>query len=251
MGRHIGLVAPKHAGKTTAGNYLVEQLSYTKIALADPLKNTAVDMINTFHKNEGLPPIDRAFLDKHKDEVFVPFLQWLGTDYGREFLHTEYRWINKFLSASVASPDRVVCDDIRFINEANILRDNGFLIVKLLRPAKDRAASLKAAGINLWIQGHKSETEVEQIVPDIWLQSDTVAELQSGIHWCVEFQTLCNEMMVMAAHVPHDAHPGYNADFNEKARICVEMYEVMGDRIDLHHSTILPLLIKMRNHAWA
>lgn len=189
MGRHLGLVGPKHSGKTTAAEYLVHELGYRKIALADPLKNIAVDMINTFNEAQGLPLINRAFLDEHKDEVFVPFLQWLGTNYGRKFLRTPDRWINRFLHDSYSSPEPVVCDDIRFPNEADSLRESGFLIVKLVRDEGERQESLRRSGVSADVHSHASETELENIVPDVIIYTDHgVERLCAAVLWCKHLQ---------------------------------------------------------------
>lgn len=220
MGRHIGLVGPKHSGKSTAAQHLVRQYGFQRIALADPLKNLAVDMINTFHREEGMPEIDRAYLDAHKDEVFVPFLQWLGSEYGRQFHHTPTRWIDKFLAQSYSSPVPVVCDDVRFPNEADTLRDNGFLIVKIVRNPYARASSLRNAGVSNDVHSHQSETNIELITPDIVIspaESEEAGDLCNHIDWCIKFQQACAELTEMTAYVPYTAAPGYNADFTDKA----------------------------------
>jgi hypothetical protein len=209
MGRHIGLVGPKHSGKTTAAEYLVNELGYNKIALADPLKNNAVSMINTFNREHGLPEIDRAFLDAHKDEVFVPFLQWLGTEYGRKFLRTPERWINVFLNESYASTFPVVCDDIRFPNEADTLRENGFLIVKLVRDEGERQESLLRSGVPSDVHAHASETELEKIVPDIIVYTDTgVRKLCAAVLWCTSLQTRVAEFYDKQSRQPYFVYTG-------------------------------------------
>lgn len=224
MGRHIGLVGPKHSGKTTAGNYLIGK-GYVKIALADPLKNLAVKMINTFHAEEGLPPIDRAFLDAHKDEVFVPFLQWLGSEYGRDFLHSPGRWINKFLAQTYSSEQPVVCDDIRFENEADTLRSNGFLIVGIVRQPWARLQSLAQAGVDPETANHQSETRLRSIQADLVINPlEGGTSLSDHLDWCVAFQNLCAELTEMSAYVPYTATPGYNADFTNKAKQLVAVF---------------------------
>lgn len=249
MGRHIGLVGPKHSGKTTAGEYLVGR-GFTKIALADPLKNVAVQMLNAFHLDEGLPPIDRAFLDEHKDEVFVPFLQWLGSEYGREFLHSPDRWINKFLKETYSSPTPVVCDDVRFPNEADTLRVNGFLIVRIVRTPEARAASLVAAGVDPETANHQSEMALDQINPDVLIYpSDDLDSLYAHVEWCTAFHALCAELTEMSAYVPYHAHPGYNADFNERATALVATHDTLILRITSTNYTSMFNLIQAHAEA--
>lgn len=160
---NIGFVGPKHSGKTTASKVLVDALDYTRLALADPLKNAAVNAMNSINADLGIPIIvNRTYLDDHKDEVFVPFLQWLGTEYGREFFGTPRRWIDMFLDhASRFAP--VVCDDVRYVNEGDALREAGFTLIRIQRDETMRQASLRAAGVNPDTMSHKSETELSQI----------------------------------------------------------------------------------------
>ena len=250
MGRHIGLVGPKHSGKSTAAQHLVRAHGFQRIALADPLKNLAVEMVNIFHAQEGLPAIDRAYLDAHKDEVFVPFLQWLGSEYGREFHNTPTRWIDKFLAHSYASPVPVVCDDVRFPNEADTLRDNGFLIVKIARRVDARMASLAAAGVPTDVHAHQSETAIAAIVPDIIIapeEMEGARDLCTHIDWCVAFQQACADLTEMSAYVPYTAAPGYNADFSERAAELWHAYE--RQTINITNHTYGKMFSMIRQHA--
>ena len=241
MGRHIGLVGPKHSGKTTAGEYLVEQVGYQKIALADPLKNNAVAMINTFLTEHGLPTIDRAFLDEHKDEVFVPFLQWLGTDFGRVFLRTPNRWIDAFLTQSYASPVPVVCDDIRFPNEADALRENGFLIVKLVRDEGERQESMLRSGVNVNVQGHASETELEKIVPDIIINTDTgVDKLCAAVLWCTHLQKTVAAFYEKQARVPYFSYTDSQLQDD-----LIQIHALLDTRKYIHVSLVNPAYVHM------
>jgi hypothetical protein len=166
-------------------------------------------MLNVFNTRHGLPAIDREFLKVHKDEVFVPFLQWLGTDYGREFLRTPDRWINAFLSESMSSEAPVVCDDIRYPNEADALRENGFLIVKLVRDEGERQESLLRAGVPADVHSHTSETHLEQIVPDVIIYTDTgVEKLCAAVLWCKHLQQRTRDLYEKQARTPYFVRTG-------------------------------------------
>lgn len=182
---HIAFCAPKHSGKSTCAQHLVQSYGYSRLALADPVKNSAVAAINAVHDLWGIPPIDRAFLDAHKDEVFVPFLQWLGTEYGRRYYGTPTRWIDLFLQATLAVTDtggRVVCDDVRYQNEADALRAAGFTIIKIVRSPEERRRSLMDANLDPSIMEHASETELTSILPDIYFYADKgVLDMLAGL----------------------------------------------------------------------
>lgn len=192
--RHIGLIGGKHSGKSTAANYLVAHHGFRRIALADDVKNATVAMVNALHDYIGMPHINRAFLDEHKDAVFVPLLQWVGGDYGREFLETPQRWIERFTWKAERSPDPVVCDDVRYVNEAEMLRKAGFLLIKPYRNRADRIASMIASGLDPAkveaALAHSSETELEKIEPDIVINAPNVPALQAAIDWCYMFHAV-------------------------------------------------------------
>jgi hypothetical protein len=169
--RHIALVAPMHSGKTTLANLLVER-GYTRIALADELKEIAALLLNGFiiaYRDElpALIKVDRAEIERNK-EVYRPFLQWFGSDFVRGHLLAESFWLNRFKERLSYTSQPVVCDDVRFPNEALALKALGFDIIRLIRPEEDRLVSIESsssggAGTAL---SHTSETECARITAD-------------------------------------------------------------------------------------
>lgn len=168
--RNIAFVGPMHSGKTTAAKYLVEHYGYERISLADGVKQLASDMLTDCAylltgscKHPTVEDINR------NKAAFRPFLQWLGTDFVREYLGMPTYWIDSFLLAAQESRKPVVCDDVRFVNEAEALKRQGFVVIRLNRYAEDRLKSLTASGGTLDTQNHRSETELDAITPDmIW-----------------------------------------------------------------------------------
>ena len=121
----VGLVGPAGSGKTTVGNYLVEKYGYRRMAFADSLK----DMIIT----AGICTHDECY--GKKTEYSRKMLQLIGTEVFRKQVHSEY-WIQQMgKKLSALPPDaKVVIDDIRFPNEAKLVRAYpGSLLVKLER----------------------------------------------------------------------------------------------------------------------
>jgi hypothetical protein len=169
--KHIALVAPMHSGKTTLANLLVER-GYTRIALADELKEIAASLLNSFiiAYRDDLPAlirVDREEIERNK-AVYRPFLQWFGSDYVRGYLLAESFWLDRFTERLSATTQPVVCDDVRFPNEALALKALGFDIIRLIRPEEDRLVSIASsssggAGTAL---SHTSETECARIAVD-------------------------------------------------------------------------------------
>jgi hypothetical protein len=63
-------------------------------------------------------------------------LQTLGTGWGRELMATDF-WVRQFLIAQDTARHlgmAVVCDDMRFANEAQAIKDAGGILVKVIRP---------------------------------------------------------------------------------------------------------------------
>ncbi|MCC6382629.1 MAG: hypothetical protein IT304_08960 [Dehalococcoidia bacterium] len=194
MADRIALVAPMHSGKTTLANLLVER-GYRRIALADALKYAAMWMLNDFilsyadyfperkgRKDYGHGPIliDREEIEEHK-AVFRPFLQWLGTDFARQYLGNDRVWIDMFLSSIVPVNVPVVCDDVRFPNEAEALRAEGFRILRIIRPEEDRRASvLQATGEDVSVDLHVSESRIDDIRVDDCIHAGNLAELRAA-----------------------------------------------------------------------
>jgi hypothetical protein len=168
--RNIAFVGPMHSGKTTASNYLVEHYGYQRISLADGVKQLASDMLTEaaylLTGNCKHPTVAQINTNK---ATFRPFLQWLGTDFVREYLGMPTYWIDSFLLAAQESTKPVVCDDVRFVNEAEALKRAGFEIVRLKRNEAERLGSIAAAGGNPNDLAHKSETELDKIDADTTL----------------------------------------------------------------------------------
>jgi len=106
------------SGKDTAADYLIEKYSGFNLKFAAPLK-TLASYIQRF---VGFP--------EEKDREL---LQWLGTDYGRT--RREDVWVdlmeNKIDQIDVGH--NIFISDLRFENEAAMLKRKGFVLVKVTR----------------------------------------------------------------------------------------------------------------------
>lgn len=175
--RNIAFVGPMHSGKTTAANYLVEHYGYQRIALADGVKQLASDMLTeaTYYLTGKVDHPTVADINKDK-AIFRPFLQWLGTDFVREYLGMPTYWIDSFLLQAQESRKPVVCDDVRFVNEAEALKRAGFEIVCLHRSEPERQESVMRNGGSIATLTHASETQTNDIdSTEEWFTNDIAA----------------------------------------------------------------------------
>jgi hypothetical protein len=148
----IAFVAKMHSGKTTCSNELVNAYGYRRLSFADPVKEASVDMINAFLTYIGQEPsMTRAQLDRDKSDLRW-LLQGVGTELGRQYVGPDSLWIDLFRKAlrvdrTVCSLDGkshlAVCDDCRFPNEIEALREMGFTIIRVVRDEQARINSIR------------------------------------------------------------------------------------------------------------
>lgn len=165
----IAFVAKRKSGKTTAANILIQH-GFTRLSLADPVKEAAAFMLNTWLDHMGeMHPITTKEINANK-ATFRPLLEFIGTTFGRDYLGTPDRWIRLFEFRLGLLDGPVVCDDMRLPNEAEELRAMGFTIVKIERDEHDRQRELEMAGEPSGVMA--SETHLDEIVPDITILND-------------------------------------------------------------------------------
>ena len=163
----VGLTGPIGAGKDSVGAQLQSRHGYTRVALADPIRE-ALELLNPMmiHPDTGrLTNLD-ALLDrlgwadvKRRVPEARRMLQVLGTEVGREILGPDC-WaviMARRVAELRAAGHPVVVTDVRFWNEVNAIRDAGGIIVTLKGPYGPPNA-------------HASENQLDGLVPDrvVW-----------------------------------------------------------------------------------
>ena len=117
----IGICGKAGSGKDTVAQYLTENYGYQQLSFAKILK----DMLAVAGLGE---PANRD--DKEKNIEGFPFsfreaAQTLGTQWGRHL--DKDIWV-KLTMRSLKPYGKYVISDVRFENEATMVRENGFLI---------------------------------------------------------------------------------------------------------------------------
>lgn len=145
----LGITGNKQSGKDTIANFIKRWYSkpgqVAHVNFADPLKDEVC---------KGLG-IKRDELEKNKKHYRL-ILQGWGTDYRRELCGQDY-WTKQWLLKANAMPpetDILVVSDIRFLNEAAVIKNSGGVIWRITRPTTESKDL------------HPSEVEMEQIKPD-------------------------------------------------------------------------------------
>lgn len=155
----IGIHGKARTGKDTCAGHLVKEHGFIRQAFADPLKRAAQQMF-------GLTD-DQTWQDSLKEEV-IPYwgispremFQKLGTEAGREVFGNDLwlkRWM-KFYDEFGASA-HIVVPDVRFDNEANLIRSLGGTILLL--------SSEREGGLEAKAKTHASEGGISRKPGDI------------------------------------------------------------------------------------
>ena len=148
----MGLMGYKQVGKSTAAKYLEEKYGFKRVNFKDALVQEIKDNFPT------LLDLLAVLYNMSTDDLFQekpPMMRALMQNYGTEVRRGDSNsyWTQKWKESAVSSMN-IVVDDVRFINEAQAVRDFGGILVRLERP------DIISGGT------HSSELEHLQIEPD-------------------------------------------------------------------------------------
>lgn len=166
----IGITGPKKSGKDFVCSILrnkIHPIQSVRLAFADALKQEISLAV-------GKPV---SYIDEHKDN-FRLILQGWGTDYRRRLFGERY-WLDKWEAAYEFVQNGeilVIVPDVRFENEAILVREKGGIIVQIV--PKNNKVELDSHSSE---QGIQQEHVTFQIVNDFYTSSNTVVQVNSLI----------------------------------------------------------------------
>ena len=117
----IGIAGPARAGKDTLASYLLDNLSHdwSRSSFADPLKEMLRAIgVDCSDDKKAVVSDDYGVTPRH-------MMQTLGTEWGRHMIDGDI-WVKAFARLN-AGKCRIV-PDVRFENEADLVREHGVLI---------------------------------------------------------------------------------------------------------------------------
>jgi len=136
MSKIVAIAGPAQSGKSTVAAYLKSQ-NYTEDSFAAPIRSCVAHIFN----------ISLTQLEKCKDQPMYPFhwtprkmMQTLGTEWGRQMIQDDL-WIVSLKERIKNEPGNIVISDLRFENEAAVLRDMGADIWHIERPGVANVAN--------------------------------------------------------------------------------------------------------------
>ncbi len=176
----IGLSGKARSGKTTLADYLVEKHGFVKINFKDGLVDEMVlrlpDVLDKLLfgefiiDDEGISRQCESVKDlfKYKPPIMRALMQNYGTDVRRKDKDDYWveRWLNKVASA-LEMGRNIVVDDVRFLNEADAVKLQGGMVIKIKR------SDITDTG------EHQSEVEMDSI------EFDHIIPCDKGDHDCL------------------------------------------------------------------
>jgi hypothetical protein len=129
----IGLCGQAFSGKDTAALAFQEYEEIDYFTFAKPLKDAVQLLFNMTHE-QLYDSILKEELDDRWGKSPRQILQWLGTDILRE--NIDKNFFTKHMEQRIAKSkaDCIVITDVRFENEAKVIKALGGKIVKITRP---------------------------------------------------------------------------------------------------------------------
>ena len=134
----IGITGYIGSGKTLLADALCSKHNFTKVKMAYPIKKMLSSVGLSYSHLEGMNKEIETELLCNKTPRFA--MQTLGTEWGRKIMGDNI-WVNLWstkVSELTSMNQGVVADDVRFLNEAKIIRDMGGVIVRMERPSSTK-----------------------------------------------------------------------------------------------------------------
>jgi hypothetical protein len=169
----IGLAGQIASGKTTAATYMLEKYGFVRTAFASPLKETMVSLFE-LSTNQVTDLAMKGVIDPRYGKTPRELMQLFGTECVRNHIHPDFwvmkmRWqLQRYKTSEVS---RVVIDDVRFDNEADLIRDMGGTVVHLYRMDNPHTGK----------DSHVSEEPIHMYQEDASISAGSPEELISSL----------------------------------------------------------------------
>lgn len=124
----IGLCGLASSGKSTAAAAL-EDIGFRRVSFADPLRRMLLAFGVTVDELADKEAPCAALCGRTVRYA----MQTLGTEWGRELVGPDV-WTRAWAREEAVKWADVVADDVRFPNEADVIRSAGGIVVRIVRP---------------------------------------------------------------------------------------------------------------------
>lgn len=187
---NVGFIGKARSGKDSAAGYLVSTRAYTRLAFADPLKALALDVDPYIPTGYGVTVrLSRLVADvgwEYAKDTYPEVRRFLQAQGQAVRTNDEDYWLDimrRKLSAAEAWNLPVVVTDVRYPNEAEMLRARGFRLVRIVRPNPITGTVMEPAST---AARHASETALDSYDADVTVTnagmlSDLFEELAASL----------------------------------------------------------------------
>ena len=184
--KKIGLAGKSGSGKDLVADYIGEQHSFKKIAVADAIRDEVADFFTTAFSILAFLPGFQMVIDAFRRMVWEKpthpamrvLLQWWGTEYRRS-QDPDY-WTKK-LASRLDNHDWIVVSDVRTPDEMDVIRKAGGEIWFVERPGVG----------SVGIKNHYTEVALEGASFDRTILNDgSIDELKHRVEWL--FKDMCS-----------------------------------------------------------
>ena len=196
----VGICGEIGSGKSLVSDYLVNKLQYDEYAFAKPVKDVATAMGFTHNEVWGTQD-QKLSKNKYWGISAREFLQKFGTEIGREILPSIIPnmdmgtsgspWIKLFeiywksLIERKGDSATLVVSDVRFVDEANAVKQNSGILIRLVRKRKNISGAEHK---------HASETSMKDIKVDyVVYNNGTKKELYEKIFNIMKHTQIINK----------------------------------------------------------
>lgn len=158
-------------GKSTVADFLYKCFQFKKYSFAAKLKELAADLFNMEVKDRLLLQVLGSKVREVNKDVWAQYVIKLITKYDK--------------------PLHAVIDDMRYLNEAKLLRKHDFTLIKLYTP-KFIVAKRGVAGFSDLALSHPSEVEINSIKADYTI--DTSGSIERCYHVMMDVLEMIGEV---------------------------------------------------------
>jgi hypothetical protein len=165
----IGLTGYARSGKDEVAKILVENYGYKRVAFADKIREFLYETNPQVGGNRLQHLVSTYGWDVAKSQPEVRhLLQSIGV--GARKIFGEDFWVDQAI-VPMLEQEKVVVTDVRFTNEANIIKKFKGQIWRINRPGVEA------------VNAHISETQLDEYEPDITLRNEGTLE---ELRWLVQ-----------------------------------------------------------------
>jgi dephospho-CoA kinase len=200
----IGVTGRKGHGKDTVGRFLVDNHGFYQTAYANPIKEAVKIALAMTHDQLHGSITAKETIDPRYGITPRHAMQTLGTEWGRDMINK-----NVWALAAHARIEQQplvkdwVITDLRFLNEASILKNRGGIVIKVVRKGVDTGE----------FEQHGSEVEISRMEPHVIIHNTgTLLELEAAVKYVMK-QLQTNEADVRSDGLELSVGQGWARSF--------------------------------------